>query len=378
MKITAAVLYKQGLPKPYAQSQPFHLETVDLDGPGDGEVLVEVRAAGLCHSDLAQVAGLRQRKVPFVGGHEGAGIVREVGRGVASLRPGDHVVMTAASGCGSCEHCSQGRPVLCETIPYIRQEGVLPSGERRLSLARAPLYHYSAVSSFAQYAVMVPASLIRIDPTVPLDVAAMFGCAVVTGVGSVLNAAKLRPGQTAAVFGLGGVGLNAVMGARIAGATRIVGIDVNERRFALAQELGCTHTLLAQDLNLVETIRELTNGGVNTVFEASGNPAALTTAHMVTRRGGEIVCIGLGESSALYQYPHASLVSEERVLRGSQLGSGVPRVDIPRYIEFFKQGKLPVDRLKGDAVDLAELNPSLDAMGRTDGVRQVLLPHGTV
>lgn len=374
MRTVAAVLRQQGLPAPYRQSTPFVLEQVQLDGPKAGEVLVEVHAAGLCHSDYAQVAGLRKRRVPYVGGHEGAGIVLEVGSGVTDLRPGDHVVMTAASGCGHCSSCRHSRPVLCESIPYMRREGVLPNGAQRLALDDGPLFHYSGVSSFAQHAILVPNSLVKIDPSVPLEVAALFGCAVATGVGSVLNAARLRAGETVAVFGLGGVGLNAVMGARVGGASRIVGIDINDQRFLLARDLGCTDTLHAKDANLVAAIRELTNGGVDYVIEASGSPAALNTAHQVVRRGGEIICVGLGDANQMYEYNHASLVSEERVLRGSQLGSGNPQIDIPLYVEFFLQGRLPVDRLMSKPVGLDRINACLDAMGEGDA-RQVLLPH---
>lgn len=256
MRMTAAVMFEQGLPRPYADSRPFRIEDVDLDGPGEGEVLVEIRAAGLCHSDLSVVSGLRKRALPVVGGHEGAGIVRDVGRGVDGLAVGDHVVMTVASGCGHCRPCAEQRPVLCDNVGAARSKGTLPNGARRLSLGGKPLHHYSGVSSLAQYAVVVPGTVVRIDKAVPLDVAAMFGCAVLTGVGCVLNAAKVRPGQAVAILGLGGVGLNAAMACRISGASRIVGIDVNDAKFPLARELGCTDTLSASDPELGAKVRE--------------------------------------------------------------------------------------------------------------------------
>jgi alcohol dehydrogenase len=191
--MTAAVLYELGLPSPYVDSKPFIIEDVDLDGPGESEVLIEIRAAGLCHSDLSVVAGLRNRMLPAVGGHEGAGVVRGVGPAVTHLRPGDHVVMTVGAGCGRCGTCSNGRPVLCEAVQASRGQGKLPNGGRRLTLKSKPLHHYSGISSFAQYAVTDANSLIKIDKAVPFDIAAMFGCAVVTGVGCVFNAARLRP-----------------------------------------------------------------------------------------------------------------------------------------------------------------------------------------
>jgi alcohol dehydrogenase len=373
--MTAAVMYEQGLPAPYVDSKPFKIEEVELEGPGEGEVLVEIRAAGLCHSDLSQVAGFGKRVLPVVGGHEGAGIVREVGRGVTQLRPGDHVVMTVPSGCGHCSPCQHGKPLLCDTVTASRMQGVLPNGMRRLSRNGAPVYHYAGVSSFAQYAVTLPSALVKIDPSIPLDAAALFGCAVVTGAGCVFNAAQVRPGQNVAVFGLGGVGLNAVMAARISGASEIIGIDINESKFPLAQELGCTRTISALDPKLVETVKDWTQGGVDFAFEISGSKPAMASANAITRKGGEIVCVGLGASSELYQYAHAALVAEEKVFRGTFMGSGVAERDIPRYLRFYQDGKLPVDRIKSNAMRFDELNVGLDLLDRGEVVRQILLPH---
>jgi len=376
MRMTAAVMYEQGLPAPYVASQPLRIEEVNLDGPGEGEVLVEVRAAGLCHSDLSQVAGLRKRTVPVVMGHEGAGIVREVGRGVTGLAPGDHVVMTVGSGCGHCRYCVDRRPVLCDAVGASRAKGLLMTGRRLLSRSGAPLFHHSGVSSFAQYAVTVPGTLVKVDPSIPLDIAAMFGCAVVTGAGCVLNAAGVRPGQSVAVIGLGGVGLCAVMAARVAGATQIIGIDINEDKFSLAGDLGCTHTLSARDANLVAHVRDLTNGGVDYAFEISGSRPAMATAIAITCKGGEVVGVGLGPSSELYEYAHVALVSEEKVFRGSLMGSGVPERDLPKYLQLFQQGRLPVDRLKSGTIGFGELNVALDRLDQGSVLRQLLLPHG--
>jgi alcohol dehydrogenase len=377
MKMTAAVMYEQGLPVPYVKSRPFRIEEVELEGPGEGEVLVEVRAAGLCHSDLSVVAGLRKRTLPVAGGHEGAGIVREVGRGVTQFKPGDHVVMTVATGCGSCRYCINTRPALCDLVGVSRSKGVLGNGLRRLTTRDgSPLYHYSGVSSFAQFAVTVPSTLIKADPSIPLDVAAMFGCAVVTGAGAVFNAAKVRPGQQVAVFGLGGVGLNTVMAARIAGASTIIGIDIQASKFALAEELGCTHTLLATDPKLVETVKDLTQGGVDFAFEISGAKPAMASATAITRKAGEIICVGLGATGELYQYAHAQLVSEEKAFRGSLMGSGVAERDLPLYLKFFLEGRMPVDRLMSGTMNFDQLNLNLDLLDRGEVVRQVLLPHG--
>ena len=377
MRMLAAVMYEQGLPTPYIESQPFRIEEVELRGPEDGEVLVEVRGAGLCHSDLSQVAGLRKRKLPVVGGHEGAGIVQEVGRGVAGLKPGDHVVMTSVADCGHCAACSRKRPVLCESVGMARSQGLLSNGNGRLATGDGrTLYHYSGISSFAQFATVTPSSLIKIDPSVPLDVAATFGCAVVTGAGSVFNSARVMPGQNVAVFGLGGVGLNAVMAARIAGASMIIGVDINENKFPLGRELGCTHVFSARDPHFVESIKDLTRGGVDFAFEVSGNDTAMSAAYDATRKGGEVIAVGLGATGASHAYPHTALVSEEKVIRGSFMGSCIPVRDIPLYIKFFQDGRLPVDRLKSGTMGFDQLNRNLDLLERGEVVRQILLPNG--
>lgn len=376
MRMTAAVMYEQGLPAPYAESRPFRIEDVELEAPGEGEVLVEIAAAGLCHSDLSQVAGLRRRTLPVVGGHEGAGVVVETGPGVSRLKVGDHVVMTSGAGCGDCAQCVRQRPTLCDSVGISRSAGVLPRGTRRLSYRGEPLYHYSGISSFAQYAVCSTESLVAVDPRIPLDIAAMFGCAVVTGAGAVLNSARVRPGEGVAIIGLGGVGLNAVMAARLAGAFPIIGIDLLDAKFPLAESLGCTHTLSARDPDLVTQVRDLTGGGVDFAFEVTAAKAAFRTAFDITRKGGEIIGVGFGSYEDLYQYPHATLVATERVIRGSVMGSGIAERDIPRYVRWFLDGRLPVDRLMSGTMPFEDLNGNLDALDRGAVLRQILLPNG--
>lgn len=375
MRMTAAVMFEQGLPKPYITSEPFRIDEVELEAPGQGEVLVEVRAGGLCHSDLSQVAGQRKRRLPVVGGHEGAGIVRELGSGVKGLKVGDHVVMSGAPGCGRCRTCGENRPNLCEGSGAARARGLLPNGERRLSRNGEAVYHYSGLSCFAQYAVVMPDALIRIDPSVPLDIAALFGCGVVTGAGAVFNAAKVTPGRSVAVIGLGGVGLSAVMAAAISGASEIIGIDIVESKFPLARELGCTHTFSARDQALAEAVKDLTAGGVDFAFEVSGHESAVATAYEVTRRGGEIVCVGLGALEDMYRYPHSRLVSEEKVVRGTFMGSGNAIGDIPRYVKYFLDGRMPVDRLKSGTMTFDGLNKALDLLDRGAVTREILLPN---
>jgi len=375
--MTAAVMYEQGLPAPFVSSQPFHIEEVELDGPGDDEVLVEVRGAGLCHSDLSVIEGFRKRPLPIVGGHEGAGVVREVGRNVKGFAAGDHVAMAAVAGCGQCRVCLVGRPGLCTAVAGAKAEGKLGNGLRRLRRHDGGLLnHYSGISVYAQYAVVMPNSLVRMDPAVPLDIAALFGCAVVTGAGAVFNSARVPQGATVAVFGLGGVGLTAVMAAREAGASRIIGIDVLPSKFELARAVGATDCFDARSPDMVAQVLDLTNGGVDFAFEISGNLAALETAQKITVRGGEVVGVGVGRSTATYTVQHLPWVVEERVLRGSYMGGGVSQQDIPRYVDMFLRGRLPVDKLRSEHIRFDQINEGFDKLLGGGVVRQILLPHG--
>jgi len=377
MRMTAAVMYEQGLPGPYVRSEPYRIEEVELEGPGDGEVLVEVRGAGLCHSDLSIVEGLMPRPLPLVGGHEGAGIVREVGRGVQGFGPGDHVAMAAVAGCGQCRVCLAGRPALCRAVSAARNEGLLASGARRLRLREGGrLNHYSGISVFAQYAVVMPQALVKIDPAIPFDVAALFGCAVLTGAGAVFNSARVPPGASVAVIGLGGVGLTAVMAAREAGAAQIIGIDVLPSKFDLARAVGATQCVDARDPHAVQQVLDLTDGGVDFAFEISGNLSALDMAQKITVRGGEVVGIGVGKATATFTVAHLPWVCEERVLRGSLMGGGVPQQEIPRYVDLYLRGRLPVDKLRSQRIGFDRLNEGFDLLQGGGVVRQILLPHG--
>lgn len=377
MRMTAAVMYEQGMPKPFAQSRPFRIEEVELDPPGAGEVLIEIRAAGLCHSDLSVVEGQRKRPLPTVGGHEGAGIIREVGKGVTGLSVGDHAVLINVAGCGHCRVCLAGKPGLCQAVSTTRAEGKIATGVRRLRRTDGGvLNHYSGLSVFAQYAVVVPDAVIPIDKRVPFDVAALFGCGVVTGVGAVINSAKVQRGESVAVIGLGGVGLSAVMAAREAGAARIVGIDVLPSKFDLAKAVGATHCFDARDPDMLKQVLEATEGGVDHAFEISGNTAGLGTAQAVTARGGEVVIVGVGKPETEFSVKPLSMVLDERVLRGSFMGSCVPKRDIPHYIDLYLKGRLPVDKLRSEHIGFDRLNESLDLLSSGAVVRQIILPHG--
>ncbi|WP_323038372.1 zinc-binding dehydrogenase [Gemmobacter sp.] len=378
MKIKAAVLHQQDNSRPFAQSRPFSIEEVDLDGPGPGEVLVEVRAAGICHSDLSVLKGLRKRRLPVVGGHEAAGIVRETGKGVVGLTPGDHVIMTVVAGCGECDYCRQDWPALCTGVSMARAQGLLSNGERRLSRNGTPLYHYSGISGFAEYAVCMENSLVRIDPAVPLDIAAMFGCAVVTGVGAVFNTAAVAPGNTVVVNGLGGVGLNSIMAAKLAGASRIVGIDIRADKFPLAAELGATDLFNATDPDLVSKVTQATGGGAHYLFEMSAAKPAITMATDLVRPRGEVICVGLGATNDLYEFKHTPMAAAEKCIRGCVMGSCVPSRDIPQYVDHFLTGKLPVDRLRSDYITFDDLNEAFDRLADGNTIRQILLPHGSL
>jgi len=375
MKMTAAVLRTQGLPRPYATSQPMTIEQVDLDPPGPGEVLYQIIGAGLCHSDLSTIENLRPRKLPSIPGHEAAGIVTEVGPGVTALKPGDHVVSVFVSSCGDCRYCNNARPNLCMSSFSARAEGTLTSGARRLKLNGEVLYHYSGLSVFAQYAVVMENALIRIDDDVPLEDAAIFGCAVVTGVGAVLNTAQVPPGGQMAVVGLGGVGMNALLGGVVAGAERIVAIDINPEKLRIARELGATDTFLAGNEDVVAEVKQATGGGLDYVIETAGSIPAMALAYSVTARGGMVVSAGLPASTAQFSYLHGALVSDEKSIRGSYMGSCVPRRDIPRFINLYKRGKLPVQKLRSGFIGFEQINEGFDKLADGSVLRQVLRPH---
>src|SRR5580698_8886177 len=330
MQMTAAVLRAQGKPRPYATSHPMTIEQVQLDPPGPGEVLYEIAGAGLCHSDLSTIEGLRPRKLPSIPGHEAAGIVREIGPEVYGLKPGDHVVSVFVTSCGDCRYCNGGRPNLCQGSFTARAEGTLISGARRLSLDGEPLFHYSGLSVFAQYAVVAQNALVKIPDDVPLEDAAIFGCAVVTGVGAVLNTAQVPPGGLMAVVGLGGVGMNALLGGVVSGAERIVAVDLNADKLRIARELGATDTFLAGNADVVEEIRNATNGGLDYVIETAGSIPAMNLAYAIAARGGMIVSAGLPAATATFAFPHSALVSDGKSILGSYMGSCVPKRDIPR------------------------------------------------
>jgi alcohol dehydrogenase len=377
MKVRAAVLYEQGKPRPYAQSKPLVIENVDLAPPGPDEVLMEIRAAGLCHSDLSSIEGVRKRSLPTSTGHEAAGIIREVGGNVIEVGVGAHAVLSFVSPCGRCECCRQGRPNLCATHWNARNSGTLLSGEKRLSLDGAPLNHFSGISAFAEYAVVSRHAVIPIDADIPMEVAALFGCAVMTGVGAVVNTARVPTGASVAVVGLGGVGLSALLGALVCGADPVIAMDVNAEKLALAGVLGATHLVDSGDGGAEEKVFEIVPGGVEYAFEMAGTIGAMQTAYGITCRGGTTVSAGLPHHKHELSIPLSAMVSDERTIKGSYMGSCVPKRDVPRYLSLFRRGRLPVDRLKSGEIGFESINEGFDRLAAGEAVRQILLPRGS-
>jgi len=373
MKIKAGVLWEASGARPYRDARPLSIEDVDLDPPEKGEVLVQIKAVGLCHSDLVAINGERVRPTPMVIGHEAAGIVAEVGPGVEGFAVGDHVVPYFVASCGTCPMCLEGRPALCETAAAANLAGTLLGGGIRLHKNGQAIYHHSGVAAFAEFAVISEKSLVKIDPTIPFVEAALFGCAVITGVGAVINTAKLATGQSIAIVGMGGVGLSALLAARAAQAGRIIAIDVNEDKLDLARQLGADNIFNAASATCVGDVRQVTEGGVQLAIETAGVPAALELAYGITRRGGTTVTAGLPGPDAMICLPHMSLAGEERCLKGSYMGSCVASRDIPRYLGLFKDGRLPVDRLISHTLGFDELNEAFDRLEDGAAVRQVLV-----
>jgi alcohol dehydrogenase len=373
VKTLAAVLEKSERPRPYAGTKPLAIEELELEGPGPHEALVEIAAAGLCHSDLSVINGSRPWPLPLVLGHEAAGIVREVGAGVGDLAAGDHVVFSYVPICGRCAMCLEGRGNLCERGRAANLAGTLLSGARRFCRrGGARLNHHLGVSGFSQFTVAARESLVKVEADVPLDVAVLFGCAVMTGVGAVVNTAKVSPGTAVAIFGLGGVGLSAVMGARAAGAWPIIAVDTVESKLELAKCCGASHTIAARSQDPVGAIKDLTGGGAATAFEAVGNAQVLAQTYAATRRGGKTVAIGLPHPSQQFSIPAVSVTAEERQILGSYMGSCIPQRDVPRFIGLYRAGLLPVELLKSGEIRLEGLNEGFDALDGGAVARQVL------
>ncbi len=310
--------------------------------------------------------------MPMALGHEAAGAVVAVGEGVDDLQPGDHVVMVFMPSCGHCAPCAEGRPALCEPGAIANGNGTLLSGEIRLQDDGAILHHHLGCSAFADHAVVSRRSLVKIDKDIPFDEAALFGCAVLTGVGAAVNTAKIQAGQTVAVIGLGGVGLAALLGALAAGASAVVAVDLSDDKLALAREIGATATVNAKAADAVDQVRALLNGGADVALEFAGSEKALEAAYHMTKRGGVTVTAGLPPPTSALAVNIVRLVAEERTLKGSYIGTCVPSRDIPRYLALYRAGRLPVNRLMSGAIALDNINEGFDRLHEGSVARLVV------
>ena len=373
MRTRAAVLRQIGLPYPYSESKPLSIEEIELAPPGRDEVLVRIRAAGLCHSDLSVINGDRPRPMPMALGHEAAGEVMQLGEGVADLAVGDHVALVFVPSCGHCTPCSEGRPALCEPGAVANGAGTLLSGARRISQSDGnPVNHHLGCSAFAEHAVVSRRSLVKIDPALPFDEAALFGCAVLTGVGAVVNTSQVSAGQSVAVIGLGGVGLAAVLGAVAAGACEVIAVDLSAEKREKALSLGATLAFDGADPECVDKIKAATHGGLDHVYEFAGSVRAFETAYRITRRGGTTVTAGLPPPQATFALPIVNLVAEERTIKGSYIGTCVPTRDLPRYVSLYRAGRMPVNKLMSGRLTLDQINEGFDRLHEGKAIRQVV------
>jgi Zn-dependent alcohol dehydrogenase len=373
MKTKAAILHEMYLERPYTISEPLKIEEVVLDPPGFNEVVVKIKAAGLCHSDLSVINGNRPRSLPMALGHEAAGEVLELGDGVKNLKVGDHVVFAFLPSCGTCSYCQTGRAALCEPGAEANGKGTLLGGHQRIHKNSKYIYHHLGVSGFAEHAVASVDSLVKIDPEIPFAIAALFGCAVLTGVGAVVNTAQLKFGDSILVVGLGGVGLSAVLGAKAAGASKIIAADLNPEKRKAALELGAHYAIDSSKEGALEELMKLTNGGVDISVEFAGAIPALEFAFQATKRGGTTVTAALPHPDARLQLSPVMLVGQEKTLKGSYLGSCVPSRDIPAYIELYKSGRLDVDKLISHTLHLNEINEGFERLAAGNALRQIII-----
>jgi S-(hydroxymethyl)glutathione dehydrogenase/alcohol dehydrogenase len=364
MQITAAILWERG--------KPLSVEHAELDPPGPGEVLVEIKAAGVCHSDLHPARDEWPMRTPLVLGHEGAGIVREVGTNVTRVHEGDHVVLCWAPPCGVCAPCVQGRAVLCDRLDKTIYRNRLPSGALRLHARGHDVNHFLGTACFADYAVVAEEAAVIVDRDLPFEPLAMLGCAAVTGVGAVMTAAQVPAGARVAVIGAGGVGLNVIQGAVLSSAAQIVAVDRHASPLALARTFGASDVVEAST-NLVHEIRELTGGrGVDFTFDTVGTPATLHDALAVTAKGGTVVLTGLSRIDAIGSVQMFPFVMQEKRLIGSAYGSGSPTADIRRLARWFQEGRLKLRELVNRTYTLNQIDTALDALATSAGARGVV------
>ena len=368
MQVRAAVAYQSG--------QPLVIEQVELAGPRAGEVLVEIKATGVCHTDAYTLSGADPEGLfPTILGHEGAGVVVEVGAGVKSLQPGDHVIPLYTPECRECEYCLNPKTNLCQAIRATQGQGLMPDGTSRFSLGGKPLNHYMGCSTFANYTVLPEIALAKIRPDAPFDKVCYIGCGVTTGIGAVIFTAKVEPGSKVVVFGLGGIGLNVIQGARLAGAEMIVGVDLNPAREAMARKFGMTHFVNPSEVreDLVPYLVSLTRGGADYSFECIGNTPVMRQALECCHKGwGTSVIIGVAEAGAEISTRPFQLVTG-RNWRGSAFGGARGRTDVPRIVDWYMDGRIDIDSLITHTMPLERINDAFDLMHRGESIRSVVV-----
>ena len=366
MKAKAAILFEVG--------QRLDIREVDVAKPRAGEVLVRMAVGGICHSDLHVMTGHLSAPVPSILGHEGAGTVVEVGSGVTSVRPGDNVIPLWRLSCGECEYCTAARPALCAVGLKIRSTGRLLDGSSRFSLNGSEIKHFLGVSTFSEYTVVLEKALVKVPKDIPLQQAALLGCAVITGIGAVMNAARVEPGSQVAVFGSGGVGLNVIQGAALAGAEKIIAVDLLDNKLEMARQFGATHTVNASSGDPVEQVRSLTGQrGVDYAFEVIGLPKTVRQSFDSLAKRGEAIVLGVTPLETEVSIPVMPLIFEEKVLKGSVYGSSRPRIDIPKLMNLYRAGKLKLDELLTRTYSFDQINEAYAALDRGEVARTVVL-----
>lgn len=367
MEVKAAIAFGPG--------QPLSIETVQLDPPQAGEVLVEIKATGVCHTDAYTLSGADPEGLfPAILGHEGAGIVAEVGPGVTSLKPGDHVIPLYIPECRQCEYCLSFKTNLCQAIRLTQGQGVMPDGTSRFSFKGEKIYHYMGTSTFANYTVLPEIALAKINPDAPFEKVCYIGCGVTTGIGAVINTAKVEPGSKVIVFGLGGIGLNVIQGARLVGAEMIVGVDINSSKQELATKFGMTHFVNPQDLegDLVKYLVDLTKGGADYSFECIGNVNIMRQALECCHKGwGVCTIIGVAGAGEEIKTRPFQLVTG-RVWKGTAFGGARGRTDVPKIVDWYMMGKINIDDLITHVLPLEKINDAFDLMHRGESIRTVV------
>lgn len=366
MKTRAAVAYKAG--------EPLVIEEVDLQGPQAGEVLVEVMATGVCHTDAFTLSGDDpEGAFPAILGHEGAGIVREVGAGVTSVKPGDHVIPLYTPECRECDYCLHPKTNLCQSIRSTQGQGLMPDGTSRFSIDGTPILHYMGCSTFSNFTVLPEIALAKVREDAPFEKICYIGCGVTTGVGAVVFDAKVEPGSNVAVFGLGGIGLSVIQGAKMVGADKIIGIDLNPDKVEIAKKFGMTHFINPKETpNVIEAIADLTNGGVDYSFECIGNVDVMRQALECCHKGwGESVIIGVAGAGQEISTRPFQLVTG-RVWRGSAFGGARGRTDVPKIVDWYMDGKINIDDLITHVMPLDDINKAFDLMHKGESIRSVI------